>query len=81
MIEKIEKEDNIIRYESLALPMSTEDEDATITFESSDPETLEISVDDKSIGFLDMANFIAFCKRAIELWDNEVQDKNKEGQT
>ena len=75
MMETIKKENNIVRYESLALPMSTEDEDATITFESSDSETLEILVEDKSIGFLDMANFIAFCKRAIELWDNEVQNK------
>jgi hypothetical protein len=72
MQEIIEKKDNIIRYEALTLPMSNETGDESkITFESEDPETLTIEVDGKFVGGMDMANFLAFCKRALELWDEE----------
>jgi hypothetical protein len=71
--ETMEKEDNIVRYESLSLPMSNEGGTGTeITFESEDPETMIITVDNKFIGLMDMANFLAFCKRALELWEKEV---------
>lgn len=72
MQETIEKEDNIVRYEALTMPMSSENgEDAKITFESEDPDTIQILVNNEFVGLMDMANFLAFCRRALELWQKE----------
>jgi hypothetical protein len=74
--EVIEKENAVVRYESLTIPLSGEDgHEATLTFESEDPETMMINADGKFVGLCDMDNFLSLCRRALELWENERQEK------
>lgn len=75
--ERREKEDNIVRSESLSIPLYDENSnEISFTVESSDPVTIDLKIGEQS-GGCDMTNFIALCKRAIELWDDETNHKEE----
>ena len=62
----------IRRCESLSIYAVDESgEDKKITFESEDEENITLYVGLKSVGLLDMENFLALCRRALELWEKE----------
>lgn len=64
-------EQPIIRYESLTIPIDgTNGKDSRITFESDEPDTVAIFVDKQFVGISSMENFIALCRRVLELWED-----------